>query len=116
MSREATRTATIYTRVDPETKEKAESILSQLGIPMSNAVGMFLKQIVLQNGIPFEMKLPAPDPVIIRSKDDLIVKLNEAEADIEAGNYSDAKDTFSKIRKKCSFFLTASNHLQHCTK
>ncbi len=100
MSREATRTATIYTRVDPETKEKAESILSQLGIPMSNAVCMFLKQIVLQNGIPFEMKLPAPDPVIIHSKDDLIVKLNEAEADIEAGNYSDAKDTFSKIRNK----------------
>lgn len=100
MPREATRTATIYTRVDPETKEKAESILSQLGIPMSNAVGMFLKQIVLQNGIPFEMKLPAPDPVIIRSKDDIIVKLNEAEADIEAGNYSDAKDTFSKIRNK----------------
>ena len=47
MPREATRTATIYTCVDPETKEKAESILSQLGIPMSNAVGMFLKQIVL---------------------------------------------------------------------
>ena len=61
---------------------------------------MFLKQIVLQNGIPFEMKLPAPDPVIIRSKDDLIVKLNEAEADIESGNYSDAKETLGRIRKK----------------
>ena len=41
MPREATRTANIYTRVDPDTKEQAELILSQLGIPMSNAIGMF---------------------------------------------------------------------------
>ncbi len=59
MARTATRTANVFTRVDPETKEQAEAILNQLGIPMSNAIGMFLKQIVLQRGIPFEMKLPA---------------------------------------------------------
>ena len=59
MARAATRTANIFTRVDPETKEQAEAILNQLGIPMSHAIGMFLKQIVMQRGIPFEMKLPA---------------------------------------------------------
>ena len=62
MARTATRTANVYTRVDPETKEKAEAILEKLGIPMSNAIGMFLKQVVIQRGIPFEMKLP-PEPV-----------------------------------------------------
>ncbi|MBO5570986.1 MAG: type II toxin-antitoxin system RelB/DinJ family antitoxin, partial [Clostridia bacterium] len=46
MARTATRTATVFTRVDPETKELAEAILNELGIPMSNAIGMFLKQIV----------------------------------------------------------------------
>ena len=55
MARAATRTANVFTRVDPETKEQAEAILNQLGIPMSNAIGMFLKQIVMQRGIPFEM-------------------------------------------------------------
>ena len=44
---------------EPEVKEQAERVLDQLGIPMSNAVGMFLRQIVLQRGIPFEVKLPA---------------------------------------------------------
>ena len=58
MARSATRTANVFTRVDPETKEQAEAILNQLGIPMSHAIGMFLKQIVMQRGIPFEMKLP----------------------------------------------------------
>ena len=41
------RTANVFARVEPELKEQAESVLDQLGIPMSNAVGMFLRQIVL---------------------------------------------------------------------
>lgn len=45
-------------RVEPEVKEQAEQVLDRLGIPMSNAVGMFLRQIVLQRGLPFEVKLP----------------------------------------------------------
>ena len=31
---------------------------------MSNAVGMFLRQIALQRGIPFEVKLPQEIPII----------------------------------------------------
>lgn len=57
------RTANIFAHVEPELKEQAESVLEQLGIPMSNAVGMFLRQIVLQKGIPFEMKLPRTTPL-----------------------------------------------------
>ena len=52
------RTSNVFARVEPEIKEQAEQVLDQLGIPMSNAVSMFLRQIVLQRGIPFEMKLP----------------------------------------------------------
>lgn len=58
------RTANIYTRVDPVVKDQAERILEQLGIPMSNAISMFLRQVVLHNGIPFEMKLPARRPLV----------------------------------------------------
>ena len=52
------KTSTIYARVEPSVKEKAESILEQLGIPMSNAISIFLRQVVIQNGLPFEIKLP----------------------------------------------------------
>ena len=58
------RTANIYTRVDPVVKEQAEEILDQLGIPMSNAIGMFLRQVVMHNGIPFDMKLPLRRPMV----------------------------------------------------
>ncbi len=42
------RTSNVFARVEPEVKEQAESILNQLGIPMSNAVGMFLRQVVIK--------------------------------------------------------------------
>lgn len=57
MPRVATKTANVYTRVDPDTKEQAEKILNKLGIPMSHVIVMFLKQVVIQRGMPFEMKL-----------------------------------------------------------
>ncbi|MCD7847340.1 MAG: type II toxin-antitoxin system RelB/DinJ family antitoxin [Oscillospiraceae bacterium] len=56
------RTSTVYARVEPEVKEQAEEVLNELGIPMSNAVGMFLKQVVLHHGIPFEVKIPIEKP------------------------------------------------------
>jgi DNA-damage-inducible protein J len=46
------RTSNIFARVEPEVKEQAELVLEQLGIPMSNAIGLFLRQVVLQRGIP----------------------------------------------------------------
>ena len=54
----ATKTATLYARIEPETKVCAESILESLGIPVSTAINMFYKQIILNNGMPFELKLP----------------------------------------------------------
>ena len=57
------KTANVFTRVDPALKEQAEVVLSQLGISMSTAMGMFLQQIVLQRGIPFDVKLPQSTPI-----------------------------------------------------
>ncbi len=59
------RTSNIFARVEPEVKQQAELVLEQLGIPMSNAIGLFLRQIVLQRGIPFELKLPQSKPLLI---------------------------------------------------
>lgn len=53
------KTATLNLRVNPQVKKEAEGILDQLGIPMSTAITMYLKQIVLTGGIPFTAKLPA---------------------------------------------------------
>ncbi len=53
-----TRTATIQARIDPEVKKKAQVILNQLNITMSEAISLYLTQVTLQKGIPFEIKIP----------------------------------------------------------
>ncbi len=58
MSVSSKKTASIFTRVTPELKEEAEKVLDQLQIPMSTALSMFLQQVVNQQRIPFEIKLP----------------------------------------------------------
>jgi len=52
------KTATIQTRVDPNVKYSAQKILKKLNISMSEAISMYLSQITLHNGIPFEIKIP----------------------------------------------------------
>lgn len=52
------KTANVFARVEPNIKDQAENILEQLGIPMSNAISIFLRQVVLHKGIPFDVKLP----------------------------------------------------------
>lgn len=52
------RTANVFTRVEPDIKARAETVLDQLGISMATAMEIYLRQIALQRKIPFEMKLP----------------------------------------------------------
>jgi len=52
------KTSNLSVRIDPVLKESSERILNQLGIPMSSAITLFLKQVVINNGIPFDVKLP----------------------------------------------------------
>lgn len=52
------KTAVIQARIDPRVKTKAQKILSKLNISMSEAISLFLTQVSLTKGIPFEIKIP----------------------------------------------------------
>lgn len=45
-------------RIEESTKKQAVELLEGLGLNLSDAVNMFLKQVILHNGIPFEVKYP----------------------------------------------------------
>ena len=53
-----TKTAFIRARVEPRVKREAEAVLRTLGVDTTSAVTMFLKQISLHKGMPFEVKIP----------------------------------------------------------
>lgn len=95
------RTSNIYARVEPEIKEQAELVLEQLGIPMSNAIGLFLRQIILQRGIPFEMKLPKSKPLAVGSlsEEQFNSEIEKGLADLTAGKVVSAKKVADKMRR-----------------
>lgn len=45
-------------RTKPELKKKADVIFESLGISKTEAFNMFLSNVILNNGIPFEVKIP----------------------------------------------------------
>ena len=45
-------------KLDKESKEKAKLIFKELGITMGDAFNMFLNQVNLHHGMPFEIKIP----------------------------------------------------------
>ncbi len=48
-------------RTDKAVKAAAERIFEELGLNMTTAVNIFLRQTIRENGIPFELKLSVPN-------------------------------------------------------
>jgi DNA-damage-inducible protein J len=54
------KTAVISARVDPELKQSAEKVFQELGLTASQAITLFYKQVELERGLPFAVRLPNP--------------------------------------------------------
>ncbi len=94
------KTTTLNLRVNPVVKKQAEDVLSQLGMPMSTAIDIYLKQILMTGGIPFPVTLPkAPLSVNadMMSDEDLHAKLQKGYEDM-CGNVEDAAEAFARFR------------------
>lgn len=50
--------ATINARIEPALKMQAEKILHQVGLSTAEAIRIFYSQVCLQNGLPFDVKIP----------------------------------------------------------
>ena len=52
------KTDTLHIRIEPSVKQKAEKTLNDLGLSITEAINVFLNQVILNDGIPFEIKKP----------------------------------------------------------
>lgn len=99
----ATKTANVLARVEPDVKEQAEAIMSQLGIPASVVINMLYKQIILTKSIPFSLAMPkAPIARDEMSKEafDMMMKTGLDQA--KAGQSRNADDVFAELRQALS--------------
>lgn len=52
------KTSVLHVRIDTDLKNYAENILAQLGLTSADAIKLFYRQVELQGGLPFEIKVP----------------------------------------------------------
>ncbi len=97
----ATKSANVLARVEPEIKEQAESIMSQLGLPASVVINALYKQIIMTKSIPFSLSIPKePTTLDLMTNEEFnaIMKkgLSQAKNDI---SYP-AADVFANLRQE----------------
>jgi len=80
--------ANLNIRTEKEIKEAAEDIFSELGLNMTTAVNMFLRQAIRINGIPFELRLSEPNEDTIKA----IVEGRKLAEDPKTKKYSSIDD------------------------
>lgn len=52
------KTAVISARIDPELKQRAEKVFQELGLTTTQAITLFYKQVELERGLPFAVRVP----------------------------------------------------------
>lgn len=48
----------IRSRIEPDLKEHAQRVLAACGLNFSDAIRLFLRQVVAEQGLPFEVRVP----------------------------------------------------------
>lgn len=96
------RTSNIYVRVEPNVKEQAEAALEKLGIPMSNAVSIFLRQVIMQNGLPFDVKIPKNKPLNLSdlTAEEFHTEILKAHNDFQEGRTYSFEEVNSDLKEK----------------
>ena len=82
------KTETVRARIEPKLKHDVESVLTKLGLSVSEAIELFLRQVKLNHGIPFDIKIP--NKVTLKTFEDTDRGKNVI-------RYKSAKDMFKKL-------------------
>lgn len=84
--------ATINIRVDENVKKQANQLFEELGLDMSTALNLFLRQAISYGGIPFEIKRANPDTLEAMEQ---VRKIRAGE--LQAKRYTNVDDMFADL-------------------
>lgn len=85
------KTVLIHARVEPEIKEQAEILLKRLGVSTSEAINMFLNQIILNNGLPFDVKIPNAQTLEAMAEGNFIIESGK-------GRFDNVEDMLKELK------------------
>lgn len=84
-------------RIEENTKKQAVELLEGLGLTLSDAVNMFLKQVVLRKGIPFDVAYPEEVWEFRQEVEEAMEEAKRISRDSKIKSYTDVKQMFKEI-------------------
>ena len=88
-------TTNISIRMDSELKAQAEALFSELGMNLSTAFNVFVRQSLRDGGIPFEIKMDQPNKETMAA----MLEAEHIAADPKAKRYRDLDTLFADLEK-----------------
>lgn len=80
-------------RIDENLKQQASELFNQLGLDMSSAINVFLRQSVLRGGLPFSVELPQYKPEVIEAMEEA----KKISRDPNVKSYTNVSEMFKEI-------------------
>lgn len=96
----ANESVNLFAKINPDIQEQAEHILSALGITATEAINLFFQQIVLHDGLPFDVEVSRLLDASALSEQALDSELDKGYQDLTEDRVREASAVFSDIRKK----------------
>ena len=84
------KTITIHTRIEPEVKSQVDNILNELGISTTEAINLFLRQVIRYRGIPLDLRIPNAETV---------ASIREAEQGIDLHRCESLDQLFKELKE-----------------
>ena len=101
----SSKTASVLTRTEPETKAAADKIFEEIGTSTSGAINIFLHKAVEIGGFPFDVRISKPDIPDLDSipQEEFAKMLDEAYEETEKNGGVEAEEFLAKLNKKYGF-------------
>ena len=81
-------------RIDADIKNKADKLFAELGLNMTTAFNIFLRQSIRENRIPFDVTLDTPNSVTIAA----LLEAEKIASDPSAKRYSDVEEALRELK------------------
>lgn len=84
---------TISVRIDEDTKKEAQKLFGELGLDLSTAINMFLRQSVREQGVPFAVTRSVPNAETLAALEEVAAMKKNS----EGAGYSDVETMMKDI-------------------
>ena len=95
----AIKSANVTARVQPEIKQKAESILADIGLPVSVLIDTLYRQIIMTGGVPYSLTVPKIPTLDTMSDAQFNAIMENGCNQAKSGQSIPINEAFDKIRK-----------------